>query len=230
MKSLSLKSLSSKKSPFNFTDCFDAKATVGSILYSRCLLYIVLFISLINLFYIINLRNTYSLVIFFLVGFVTSFFIKNMIIIILFATFVSLFFQTSQYQYANEGFIEGFKEKNSKKESMSEGEQEEEEGEKKKTDKDDKESMTEKTKKPEREGYKYTFQGEEGESKSDDNDDSDLGNESGLPPVTKTAKLKKDMEQYFEIQKELLTVLEKAEPLQKKAEAFKEKFNTRNSK
>jgi hypothetical protein len=143
---------------------------------------------------------------------------------------VSLFFQTSQYQYANEGFIEGFKEKNSKKESMSEGEQEEEEGEKKKTDKDDKESMTEKTKKPEREGYKYTFQGEEGESKSDDNDDSDLGNESGLPPVTKTAKLKKDMEQYFEIQKELLTVLEKAEPLQKKAEAFKEKFNTRNSK
>jgi hypothetical protein len=156
-----------------------------------------------------------------------------MIIIILFATFVSLFFQTSQYQYANEGFIEGFKEKNSKKESMSEGEEEEEGGEKKnKTDKDAKESMNEKTKEPEREGYKYTFQGEEGESKSKsvDNDDSDLGNESGLPPVTKTAKLKKDMEQYFEIQKELLTVLEKAEPLQKKAEAFKEKFNTRNSK
>lgn len=224
MKSLSLKNSSLRKA-FNFSDCFDAKATVGSILYSRCLLYIVLFISLINLFYIINVKNTYSLVIFFLVGFITSFFVKNMIIIILFATFVSLFFQSTQYE-TSENFFEGFEGEDNKKDK------------KEKKSSDDKEedfieetSETDNTKKNSvkndgKEGYKYSFQGEEPDI-STDNKEEDLGNESETPSVSKTSKLKKDMEQYFEIQKELLTVLEKAEPLQKKAEAFKERFNTK---
>ena len=224
MKSLSLKTSSLRKA-FNISDCFDPKATIGSLLYSRCLLYIVLFISLINLFYIIHLRHVYSLVIFFLVGFISSFFVKNMIIIILFATFVSLFFQSTQYK-SSESFVEGFEEGNKK-------DKEEEEEEQEDTSKNDNENKKTKkdSKKDKKEGYKYSFQGEEPDTSNKDEDEDedkvDLGNESETPPVSKTSKLKKDMEQYFEIQKELLTVLEKAEPLQKKAEAFKERFNTK---
>jgi hypothetical protein len=137
-----------------------------------------------------------------------------MIIIILFATFVSLFFQSTQYSLS-ESFAEGFedKEKSKEKDDMSNEDEEEEE-------KDVKGK-----KKSKKEGYKYSFQGEEPDVSS--NDDKDLGKDSDAPPTTKTAKLKQDMEQYFEIQKELLSVLEKAEPLQQKAEAFKERFNTK---
>jgi hypothetical protein len=222
MKSLSLKTSSLRKA-FNISDCFDPKATIGSLLYSRCLLYIVLFISLINLFYIIHLRHVYSLVIFFLVGFISSFFVKNMIIIILFATFVSLFFQSTQYQ-SSESFVEGFEEGNKKDKKDKEEEQED-------TSENDNENTKKDSKKTsKKEGYKYSFQGEEPDISNKDEDEedkADLGNESETPSVSKTSKLKKDMEQYFEIQKELLTVLEKAEPLQRKAEAFKERFNTR---
>jgi hypothetical protein len=220
MKSLSLKNSSLRKA-FNFSDCFDPKANVGSLLYSRCLLYIVLLISLINLFYIVHLKHTYSLVIFFLVGFVTSFFVKNMIIILMFATLISLFFQSTQYQ-ASESFVEGFEEGNKKdKEKKSSDDDEDEEFIEETSEKDQKDSK----KSSKKEGYKYSFQGEEPDIST--GDDADLGNESAGTSVSKTSKLKKDMEQYFEIQKELLTVLEKAEPLQQKAEAFKERFKTK---
>jgi len=155
-----------------------------------------------------------------------------MIIIILFATFVSLFFQSTQYQ-SSESFTEGF-ESDSKK---GKDEDEEEEEEEKPTKKPKKENMSNDdnyeedermNKNPKKEGYKYSFQGEEPDISSS-KEDNDLGNEMAKPQTTKTAKLKKDMEQYFEIQKELLSVLEKAEPLQQKAEAFKERFNSKKS-
>jgi uncharacterized membrane protein (DUF106 family) len=223
MKSLSLKNSSLRKA-FNFSDCFDPKATIGSLLYSRCLLYIVLFISLINLFYIIHLRHVYSLVTFFLVGFISSFFVKNMIIILLFATIISLFFQSTQYRIS-ESFVEGFEEDNKKDKEEQEDMSEDNNGDENDMSKKDSK------KKDKKEGYKYSFQGEEPDISNKDEDEdkgeADLGNESETPSVSKTSKLKKDMEQYFEIQKELLTVLEKAEPLQKKAEAFKERFNTK---
>lgn len=228
MKSLSLKNSSLRKA-FNISDCFDPKATIGSLLYSRCLLYIVLFISLINLFYIINLRHVYSLVIFFLVGFISSFFVKNMIIILLFATIVSLFFQSTQYR-SSESFVEGFEEGNKKdkkeKESNDDNNDDEYKEETSESETQEKDNTKKDSKKKnKKEGYKYSFQGEEPDISNED--EADLGDESENPPVTKTSQLKKDMEQYFEIQKELLTVLEKAEPLQKKAEAFKERFNTK---
>jgi hypothetical protein len=227
MKSLSLKNSSLRKA-FNFSDCFDPKATIGSLLYSRCLLYIVLFISLINLFYIIHLRHVYSLVTFFLVGFISSFFVKNMIIILLFATIISLFFQSTQYR-TSESFVEGFEEDNKKKDKKESKNDDEYKEETSESDNENTKKDSKKTSK--KEGYKYSFQGEEPDISNKDEDEdkgeADLGNESETPSVSKTSKLKKDMEQYFEIQKELLTVLEKAEPLQRKAEAFKERFNTR---
>jgi len=224
MKSLSLKRLSSKKSGFGFSDCFDTNASISSILYSRCLLYIVLLISLINLFYIINFQHMYSLIIFFLVGFVTSFFVKNMIIVILFATFVSLFFQSTVVAGGPSadpevtGAPEGF-----------EGMDDKEKGDEKKKDDDKKKD----------EGFKYSHQGEEADlekskskenhddkSKDDKSKDEKDGDKSSEKKTSKAGELKKNMEDYFAVQKELLSVLEKAEPLQEKAEALKEKFKS----
>jgi len=197
MKSLSMKNLSRGQS-FKFMDCFSPNASVNSILYSRCLLYIVLLISLVNLFYIINLNHTYSLVIFFLVGFITSFFIKNMIVILLFATFVSLFFQSTQYTVE-------------RKESFENPEElEGQEGG----------DNTETTATPSPEQEPLVDNAEI--------DEVDLTNaqiDSDKPPVTKAAKLKKDMKDYFDVQAKLLDVLEKAEPLQQEAMAIKERFN-----
>lgn len=197
MKSLSMKSLSRGQS-FRFMDCFSPNASVNSILYSRCLLYIVLLISLINLFYIINLNHTYSLVIFFLVGFISSFFVKNMIVILLFATFVSLFFQSTQYTVQGK---ESFENK--------EGLEDQEGGDNNETTAplSEQEPLVDNTK---------------------IDDEIDLTNaqvDSDKPNVTKAAKLKKDMKDYFAVQEKLLDVLEKAEPLQQEAMAIKERFN-----
>ena len=259
MKSLSLKNSSLKKMSFHFSDCFDPKATIGSILYSRCLLYIVLFVSLINLFYIINMQDTYSLIIFFLVGFITSFFIKNMIIIILFATFVSLFFHSSLYIY--EGISEGF-------EGESEGVNKEGykysyQGEVSDNSNDDSESNIDDTsdgnlndtsinksevntngnlkdKSIDKSDFNTNGksmdksnnkQNEKSNDNSNDNSDKasaklkkNLVNKNIAPTATNVSQLKNDMKAYFDVQEQLLDVLEKAEPLQKEAMAIKERF------
>jgi hypothetical protein len=227
MKSLSLKNSSLKKT-FSFSECFDTKATVGSILYSRCLLYIVLFISLINLFYIINIQNTYSLVIFFLVGFITSFFVKNMIIIILFATFVSLFFQSTQYQ-SNEPFVEGFEDTNDDNtEGYKYSYQGEEPDDLDATDSEDvpkdlSEDASEDV--PEKKSNLASEKKSERVSRKD----SDLApkKSSGNTKITpsKASELKKNMADYFNVQNKLLDVLAQAEPLQEQAMAIKEKFS-----
>jgi hypothetical protein len=147
-----------------------------------------------------------------------------MIIIILFATFVSLFFQSTQYQ-TSENFFEGFEQDNKKDKKSGDDDEEEfieETGESEGKNENEKQEKDSK-KKDKMEGYKYSFQGEKPDISTNDDEEEDFSN---IQP-SKTSQLKKDMEQYFEIQKELLTVLEKAEPLQKKAEAFKERFNTK---
>jgi len=198
MKSLSIKGLSRGQS-FRFMDCFSPNASVNSIMYSRCLLYIVLLISLVNLFYIINLKHAYSLVIFFLVGFITSFFIKNMIVILLFATFVSLFFQSTQYEVRGRESFEN-----------QEGLEDKEGGDA--TPAPVKESLSEDA------------------SNDEEVDLTSAQVDSEGPTVTKAAKLKKDMKDYFAVQEKLLDVLEKAEPLQKEAMAIKERFNEKSKK
>ena len=229
MKSLSLKNSSLKKT-FSFSECFDTKATVGSILYSRCLLYIVLFISLINLFYVIHLKNTYSLVIFFLVGFITSFFVKNMIIIILFATFVSLFFQSTQYQ-SNESFVEGFEDADND-DNNTEGYKYSYQGEE-----PDDLNGTDSENVPEQ-NYddvpedvpekKSNLASEKKSDRASKKDSEDVPKKSsGNTKITpsKASELKKNMADYFNVQNKLLDVLAKAEPLQEEAMKIKEKFS-----
>jgi hypothetical protein len=121
-----------------------------------------------------------------------------MIVILLFATFVSLFFQSTQYTVE-------------RKESFENPEElEGQEGG----------DNTETTATPSPEQEPLVDNAEI--------DEVDLTNaqiDSDKPPVTKAAKLKKDMKDYFDVQAKLLDVLEKAEPLQQEAMAIKERFN-----
>jgi len=194
--------------------CFNVKADSNSILYSRCLLYVVLLLSLINLFYLINVKSTTTIIVFFLVGFLTSFFVKNMIIVIVFAMFVAWLFEglakpsARNYleNFAGKEDKESFKfdyqgqAKEDKEEKEDEVEEEEEEAPAPKKSKDAKEAKETKPKK---------------------------GTGASSSSMGKSSELKKDMEEYFGIQKELLDLLAQAEPLQAKAEQFKEKFNNK---
>jgi hypothetical protein len=146
------------------------------------------------------MQQAYALVIFFLVGFITSFFIKNMIVILLFATFVSLFFQSTQYKIAGRETFE----------NQEEGVEEKEGGDA--TPAPVKESLSDET------------------SNEEEVDLTNAQVDSEAPTVTKAAKLKKDMKDYFAVQEKLLDVLEKAEPLQKEAMAIKERFNEKAKK
>lgn len=193
--------------------CFNVKADSNSILYSRCLLYVVLLISLINLFYLINVKSTTTIIVFFLVGFLTSFFVKNMIIVIVFAMFVGWLFEGLAKPSAR-NYLENFAGKEGKEN---------------------------------KENFKFDYQGQANGDEDEKEESAEEEDEAPMPKKSKEVKavkpkkgtgassssmgksseLKKDMEEYFGIQKELLDLLAQAEPLQAKAEQFKEKFDNK---
>jgi uncharacterized membrane protein YphA (DoxX/SURF4 family) len=85
------------------------------LLYNKVLLYIVFIVSLINLLIWVVAGDTINIVIFLLVGFLTSFFSKNMIVILLFALVIS-----NIVKYGTEVGEEGFDVKEGEKEGMEE--------------------------------------------------------------------------------------------------------------
>lgn len=76
------------------------------IIHNRYVLYIILFISLANLYYLAISHDYFSVVIFFLIGFLTTFFSKNMIIIMFFALVFTFIIKNS-----NNPSLEGLKTK-----------------------------------------------------------------------------------------------------------------------
>lgn len=198
--------------------CFNVKSDTNSLLYSRCLLYVVLLLSLINLFYLINVKSTTTIIVFFLVGFLTSFFVKNMIIVIVFAMFVAWLFEGLAKPSAK-NYLENFAGKDSKesKENFKFDYQGQAQGDNGSSKEDEEEEEEEKSEKPK------NAKAPSVKSKSKEDDKK----APSMPAGGKTSELKKDMEEYFDIQKQLLDLLAQAEPLQKKAEVFKEKFNNK---
>ena len=82
------------------------------IIHNRYVLYILLFLSLANLYYLSNSYDYFSVVIFFLVGFLTTFFTKNMIIIMFFALVFTFILKN-----ANSPSLEGLENKDTKKDT-----------------------------------------------------------------------------------------------------------------
>ena len=76
-----------------------------TILYNRVVLYVLVFISLIQLFLFLNMNDIQSFFIFILIGFLVSFFNKNMIVIIVIALSITNIFKYGiQGVRLNEGF------------------------------------------------------------------------------------------------------------------------------
>jgi len=77
-----------------------------AILYNRNVLYFIFFLSLGYLFYILSISDFYTFSIFVIIGFLTSFFSKNMVVILSLAMSVSFIFKYGT-NIRPEGFEEG---------------------------------------------------------------------------------------------------------------------------
>ena len=97
---------------FNYFKKFNFKKNLitsnyNNILYSRTVLYIFFALSILNLYYLLVNGLTGYIVLFFLVGFLTSCFSKNMIVIMCVALAFTNIFRNGTSVRFNEGFIEG---------------------------------------------------------------------------------------------------------------------------
>jgi len=105
-----------------------SKKTSNSILHNRVLLYALLILALLDLFYLANSRDFTSVTIFILIGLLTSFFCKNMIVIL----FVSICItHILKYPRSLEGAKNMDDEENEEEKEHMENEDEKEEDEKK---------------------------------------------------------------------------------------------------
>jgi len=91
-------------------------ADYRDILHNRAILYIIFFIALINVFVLTTLGDWTYVTIFFLVGFLTSFFSKNMVVILFFAINVTNILKYGSAAGVSRGSLEGF-DQGSEKES-----------------------------------------------------------------------------------------------------------------
>jgi hypothetical protein len=85
-------------------------ADYRDILHNRLVLYIIFFIALINVFVLTTLGDWTYVSIFFLVGFLTSFFSKNMVVILFFAITVTNILKYGSAAGVSRGSLEGFDE------------------------------------------------------------------------------------------------------------------------
>ena len=76
------------------------------LLHNRVLLYVFLAMSLIDLFYFAQIRDNMSIAIFVLVGFITTFFSKNMIVVLCISLVVTHLLKFGVKSVINEGFEE----------------------------------------------------------------------------------------------------------------------------
>ena len=114
-----------------------SKKSSNSILHNRALLYALLILALLDLFYLANSRDFTSVTIFILIGLLTSFFCKNMIVIL----FVSICItHILKYPRSLEGAENMNEEEEEKKENM-ENEEEEKENMENEEDEEKKENM-----------------------------------------------------------------------------------------
>ena len=189
MKMLSLKSVK------NFT--------AKNVFQNRIVLYVLAFIALIEILALANMKDYNSVIVFLIIGFLASFFTKNMIIILLSAiVFTSVYRRIQVGTYA-EG-MENTQEKPVAAETNDE-EGNDEEGN------DIKENIENKN---------------EDEKKKDDG--KDLKNANEKKKVYD--QLKKDFQDFQNIQKTILTNMKEIDPLLEKAENFISKFEQYKNK
>lgn len=178
------------------------KVNVNSIIQNKVVLYIVGIFSLLYVLFLANQRDFNSVFVFAIVGFVLSFFTKNMIIILVAALLFTHFIKFTIY-FKKEGM------ENKKKEGL--------ENKKEGMDHDGEED-------------KENKEEEDDEPKLDTNEidvepkQTDMTEEEKMKKQQEYDKLKKEFVEFQSIQKDILKNMQEIDPLLSKAENFINKF------
>ena len=197
MKMLSLKSVK------NFT--------AKNVFQNRIVLYVLAFIALIEILALANMKDYNSVIVFLIIGFLASFFTKNMIIILL-----SAIVFTSAYRRIQVGtYAEGME---NTQEKPVDAETNDEET-------NDEEGKDEEGNDEEGNDIKENIENKN-EKKKDDG--KDLKNANEKKKVYD--QLKKDFQDFQNIQKTILTNMKEIDPLLEKAENFISKFEQYKNK
>jgi predicted membrane protein len=180
------------------------KFNVKSLLHNRVVLYVIVLLSILNVLFLANKKDYNSVMLFVIVGFLTSLFNKNMIVILLVALLATLAFKQMNQLMNKENM------KNKKKEGLKNKNKKSEDDEDEDEDEED------------------VVDEENEDLKLDDNELDGMEDDSEkLKEKQETYdKLKDDFTEFQDIQKNILGNMKEIEPLLTKAEDFIEKFES----
>lgn len=190
------------------------KYNFNPLLHNQIVLYFFLFMTFVQIVLFVSKNDTMSIVLMCLIGLLTSFFSKNMIVILCIVLIVTNLLKQGLQKAGYEGFEE---KSNSKEEVDSTTEEVDSKKDKEEEPKKDKTMQKDKTPSTKKE--------------TDDIDEYDIPNSNELSEKTKDEmkrqidELKKDYPEFKELQDDLIEGLKKMDPLLDKAETFMNKYS-----
>jgi len=184
---------------FSFPKSLKLNYNLGPVLHNRFVLYFMLLLAIVEVLYFVGTRDFASLVVLLLVGFLTTFFNKNMIIVLFLALVVTNVLKYGVGSRLNEGF-EG------KKDESNATTEKEKHDEKKHDEKNDKDNEQ-----------------KDGDKKKDDS------KATAEKVDEQYENLKEEYPKFKVVQQEILAGVQKMTPLLEKAEKFIDKFDAYKS-
>ena len=195
MKNFSLKTL---KQLFKFN--------TKSVLYNRYVLYVIALLSLINILYLAINNDFNSVIVFITIGFLTSFFSKNMIIVLSIALLFTHALNYAKHMYN----IEGMSDNKNKNEN----------------DDDNNNNNDDNNDETENDDNNKLEESDKLEDIEKDIKNSEYDNQKLKDKQAAYDKLKDDFNEFQDIQSHILGNMKEIEPLLNKAESFIEKFES----
>jgi len=193
------------------------KYNLDPILYNRAILYFISFLAVVDIVYFISTNDFYSLLTFVLIGILTTFFSKNMIVILVVSLSITHVVKYGNAAYVSEGFTEGMEESKEGMEESKEGMEESKDGMKE----------DESTKTP-TSNNDHTKDSKDAKTTTSKSGSSKPPKSSTSVSTTSTDKeyedLKKEQKNFENIGKDIMENVKKIEPLLDKAEAFINKY------
>ncbi len=205
------------------------KLNYYAVLNSRILLYFILFLSVVDLLFFAIAKEYISIIIFILIGVLTSFFSKNMMVI-----FTIAMVCTNILRFGSESSFEGMTddtddEKKLDDELKKELSNENFEDEYLETEKEEFENEESEEKEKKEKDKKTPIKNTDISSTSKKQKLPDINSVENEDPATNMAGLDKQTQSLLDKQKILLKNMDNLDPLLKKAESFMEKFQSLNS-
>ena len=186
----------------NFGKSLKMKYNFNPILQNQFVLYLFLFMVLVQIVIFVNNNDTTGIILMCLIGFLTSFFSKNMIVILCLALVGTSLLQ----KFLNKSSYEGFEEKKDKKD-------------KKDKKKDENKEETEEDVEEEEVAE------EENEDEVDDANSNEKSDKTKDEMKKQFEELKKQYPEFKAIQDDLINGILKIDPVLEKAEAFMNKYS-----